>query len=304
MTPDRFAPLVPFLLNGTLSRQETDRVEGHLRQCAACRALLDEARLARELGSAPPEAWNDHVQAQHLERFALDPGSTPQHLAGWIGAHVEKCDACREAVERLRATTDVDDLLPLAALPGQGAQTTEAAEEGGTAGRGREPGWFVRALLRPIPAAVYLILVLILLPLVFLRGGRPAGSAGGSAGAGPAVVDLPVLRTPLRGAAGETEIVPTGSPFTPLAIELPAESLRQAIPLRLFLRGSDGRAPVRLEVPPARVERALADSGLLVVLLPASALAPGTYEVELRRADDEGGPPLVAGTVRVVPAGK
>jgi len=49
--------LLPWYVNGTLDAEETALVEGHLAECAACRAELEaEKALAVDIAALPPEA--------------------------------------------------------------------------------------------------------------------------------------------------------------------------------------------------------------------------------------------------------
>lgn len=297
MTHEGHVKLLPFHLNGTLSPEENGRMESHLADCAECRALLVEASLARKLGRAAPEVWGDHVQAQHLERFVLEPHGLPTHLSAWIEEHLGECPACRDTADEVRRLARPADLFSRRAE--RAAGPTAGGEP--DAGHAPGPGGVLRWLLHPVAAAAYLMLLLILAPVLLLRVGPQPGPEAQPGTAVPRVESLPVLRSPLRGVAGIVHLdLPRGTRGVALAIELPGESIPEGAPLAVAFRRADGSAPIPpVRVPSDRVAQALAGSGLLLVTIPAEDLEPSTYEVSLGAWDAPGATPWLVGTVEL-----
>jgi hypothetical protein len=75
--------LLPWLANGTLTGEELERVQAHLRQCAACRGRLEWERSLRAAGQPEPPLSARHAYAGLLPR--LGPQEAKAGNAGLRG---------------------------------------------------------------------------------------------------------------------------------------------------------------------------------------------------------------------------
>ena len=92
---DKVLELLPWFVNGTLSADETSRVEAHLEGCAECREALEfERQLARGVATLPlnvNDSWNAMEQRLGDERREPAPSSNVHFLrrrvpVAWAGA--------------------------------------------------------------------------------------------------------------------------------------------------------------------------------------------------------------------------
>jgi anti-sigma factor RsiW len=306
---DHLGELIPFYVNGTLSEDDGRRVEEHLAVCADCRSLLEEARALEELGRAAADDLVEHVQAQHLERFARDPSALDPGLAAWIGAHLEGCPACRGALEILEGLAGDPDL---GADPRPSGKTVPfpvgSAQDSATL-------WGVlrRTVLHPAAAAVYLAALIAAFPLY--RALAPAPEAEERAAAAvdrlgvtslPGAVDLPVLSSAFRGDEA-TVSLPLAEGQSVLALgvefELP-EDLDDATAIRFAIRRAGANLVWQDEVRAAFVERNLAEAGLVVLLIPAGELGAGPYRLTVTSLDDAEGRALLDSPFELLPPGR
>ncbi len=148
---DRYALLVPWYVNGTLAADETAEIEEHLSACRACRAcrdLVDLARRQAELQELGPDA-REHPHASLLVEYVDSPGSLDAETTEWIEGRLTACESCRDAVDRLRETRPDES----------------------------SPRWFEKlwqglaaTALRPVPAAAYLLLLVVGAGFLLTRG--------------------------------------------------------------------------------------------------------------------------------------
>jgi anti-sigma factor RsiW len=90
---DEAQELLPWLVNGTLDREETERVEAHLAECAECRAELEaERRLASAVASTALdcdsgwEAMQRRLEGEPAARPAPPPLWRRRIPVGWAVA--------------------------------------------------------------------------------------------------------------------------------------------------------------------------------------------------------------------------
>jgi hypothetical protein len=295
------ARLIPWYPNGTLAPEDQRRVERHLRECSDCRALLDEARALEPLGDLDPDELLDHVQAQHLERFATAPDSIAPELAGWIREHLGGCEACRGAL-RILERSSADGAHPVGAKERASRERTSIW------------GFLTGTVLHPAAAAAYLAILALAIPVyrsVFhlpdverLKTAlveKPDG-IGDWSGA----VDLEVLSSVLRGDDTVPAVVlDAGQPVLPLGVEfeLPDE-VDASAPIRFEVRRGDNQDELvwSQDLAAERIEHNLDHSGIVTLLLSGSRLSPGRYRLMVVPADDPDRRLILDATFEVVRA--
>ncbi len=96
MICDEAIERLPWYLNGSLDPTERAEIHGHLADCVACRAALEETRLGYRIFSA-------HVPSEALVDYAWD--RTPEGLdSGLIERHLEDCAECSAELELIRTS--------------------------------------------------------------------------------------------------------------------------------------------------------------------------------------------------------
>ena len=284
------ATLIPWYVNDTLDEGDRRKVEQHLPTCDRCRSLLEDAQQLAGLGQRDPDLLLGHVQAQHLERFAVDPSTLEAELASWIRSHVAGCEACAGAVELLRRPV------------------------GGAAAEPRAHGdnvlatlWHLaaRTVLHPAAATVYLLLVVVSIPAYrsLTRLPRMEGRVetleqrldalrdwGG-------IIDLPVVTGPLRGAAASLVVTRTAEqPVLGLGVEfeLP-EQIPDSSRLVIALSDESGAVVWSAELTAGGARRHLGETGLVTLLIPGDRALPGSYRLTVEPAARSGRALLDAG---------
>jgi predicted anti-sigma-YlaC factor YlaD len=283
---DPIALLIPWYVNGTIGDDDRRRVEEHLPTCDHCRSLVEDARRLEGLGRLDPDLLWGHVQARHLERFAMDPAALEPELASWIESHVDGCEACAGAAEVLRLSSRAEGATPTqSTVPGQSSLASL---------------WQLaaRTVLHPAAAAVYLLLVAVSIPayrsLTRLPGmeGRVAALEqrldalrdwGG-------VIDLPVVTSPLRGA--EADLVVTRTTDQPvlglgIAFEVP-ELVAESSRLLITLVDGSGAGIWSDQLTAGDARRHLSETGLVTLLIPADRVQPGKYRLTVESLDGAG----------------
>jgi hypothetical protein len=293
---ETIAGLIPWFLNGTLSPEDRRRVEDHLLSCEECRALLEEARAMELAGREDQAELLDHVQAQHLESYAVAPGSVPPDLAGWIRQHLDGCDVCRDAHRILERSVSGRSAI-------DGARERPAGESASI--------WslLTRTVFHPVAAAAYLLILAVVVPVyrgvvhlpdVERRVGaveRELEQAKRWGGA----VDLPVLSSALRGENDVATLVSEeGQPVLPIGaeFELPGD-LDRSKPLRFTVRSDTVEIVWSREIPVPQVLRNLDDAGIVTLLLPAAAVSPGRYRLTVDRIDRPASRPILDASFRI-----
>jgi hypothetical protein len=304
---DRIAVLIPWYANDSLSPEERLEVEAHLPDCAECRGLLEEARVLQGLDRQEPAELLDHVQAQHLERFAADPGAMPPETTGWIREHLQGCEVCRDALHILRgalAGTGTRDAAADSAPPRGTPEPVPAAESGSI--------WHLlsRTIFHPAAAAAYLVALCLAIPVYRALAPHPAIEPRGAAveqEPGPAgdwggAVDLQVLSSAFRGEEDVAAVVvEAGQPVLPLGVEfeLPAGLDASAV-VGVVIRDGAGEVVWSQDLTREQVERNLDHSGIVTLLLPGSRFTPGRYRLTVERGDRPDGRPLLDAPFEVV----
>ncbi len=164
---------------GTLGDDERAEVERHVEECAECRELLEAARRNAGLAPlAPVDAMLEHVDPLLLVQYVEEPDSLEPWTIELIEERLAACEDCRDALARLR------ELAPDAAR-------SRAAAGSGITGL-LQRGWRMlgSTLLRPEPALVYLVLLLVVLPGWLMVREPAPGERGGAIFAPAAVVRL------------------------------------------------------------------------------------------------------------------
>lgn len=159
---DPIAVLIPWYANDSLSSEEQRQVEAHLPGCAGCRALLEEARVLERLGSEDSAVLLDHVQAQHLERYAADPRSMSPETARWIGDHLEACEVCRGALKILQRALAGTETRGAVGLPSRHRDAPVGRPESDT---GSIWSLLTRTVLHPAAAVAYLLALALAVPV-------------------------------------------------------------------------------------------------------------------------------------------
>ena len=100
---DRIEPFLDYLVDGQpLPEAEQQFVQAHLARCESCRRKLDELRrLDAQIRAALKGELEPHPSLEELSALVdgteLDPSRRRRLLL-----HLERCDTCREDLERLR----------------------------------------------------------------------------------------------------------------------------------------------------------------------------------------------------------
>lgn len=305
---DPIAVLIPWYANDSLSPEERTRVEAHLPGCAGCRALLEEARILERLGSEESAVLLDHVQAQHLERYAADPRSMPPETARWIGDHLGACEVCRGALQILQRALAGTETRGAAGLPSAHRDSPVGGPEADT---GSIWSLLTRTVFHPAAAVAYLVALALAVPvyrtLVHLpdveRRVDAVQHRPGHGGEWGGAVDLQVLSSAFRGDEHvATVVVEDGQPVVPLGAEfgLPTD-LEASTVVRFVIRGSTNEVVWSRDLTPEQVEKNLDHSGIVTLLLPGSQFSPGHYRLTVERGDRSGGRPILDAPFEVVP---
>jgi hypothetical protein len=288
---------LPWLLNSTLDAAEAAAVENHLAGCPACR----EERAGSELAA---RLFASHPTAADLVAHAF--GDSPPAESELVASHLLACAECREELALVSASREAMDPAPVeqvgraggranrdrrlalaatlaALLAGAGWLATWQAlrDAGETAGQRQaalqERVERLEAALRPPPPAVAPSvpgtppaaerLAALERELAELRAPR----------AGLAVVELLSDELVLRGPGAAPPAIEATRPTTLLLV---ADSFAAGESFRLRLLPAAGGAAAW------EGEARAPTAGELALYLPAGALPPGSYQLQVRRASD------------------
>ena len=281
-TSDPVAELIPWYANGTLEEEERRLVEEHLGVCAACRALLDDARsFSSGMRSAQASELREHIDARLLTDYVERPGSLEPETLRFVEARLEACETCREAHARLVEVAHALDA-------GRRAPLVEVE---------RRPllerlwSFLASTVLRPAPALAYLLALALLVPVLWLA--RP--------GAPPEGIAAMPTRIAVEGERATRAGAPGGASTAPL--EIPASASTVLLELETELEPGDlARVPaftVELRLgenllwsAPASTENAFVRNARVVVpvVLQPGGLARGVDLTILLRASRPGDP--------------
>lgn len=274
--------LIAWYPGGTLGESERACVDEHTAVCPACADLL---RFAAGFKDRLDAVYSRHPAAEALVRFVEDRSSMDPHEAYVIEQHLGICRECRDEASMLEA---VDRSLaeeaattagrPETAPPTSPLRTLWDALKGG--------------LLRPAPAAVYLVVAVVALGVLLLRPAGPIERGAGRTGVDVHTGSVPGTLGGVVILADETDRVrgEAGRDFTAaridaaapqfLLLELigleapPADDVSYSVALRR--EGSDEPA-----FHTTARGALFSDNYTLCLSLEAGALMPGRYIVEV-----------------------
>ncbi len=159
--------LIVWYPGNALDEDERRLVEEHAARCATCANLL---RFAADFKEILLEKHSPHPQADALVRFVEDKAAlnSPQRSA--IESHLAICPACREQANMLEAverSLSSDEDLQRSRAPARKLIDGTGARRRGIL------DVLKGGLLRPVPAAIYLVVAVLAVGLhVFRHGGR------------------------------------------------------------------------------------------------------------------------------------
>lgn len=180
--------------DGKLEGAERERIAGHVRECAACRASLRfEARIARAVPAAgAASAWRGDAHPDEFDLAMLAEGRPDESRRRELVAHVAACENCRVALADYMR--DLRVLAPDAAPHRYAARGLALSEERETEGElqglpspslaSRLLGFFWPApgqsarWLRPAGALAVVLFAVSLLPLLRSGPGGPPDEGG------------------------------------------------------------------------------------------------------------------------------
>jgi hypothetical protein len=262
--------LVAWYPTGTLDEEERRRVESHVRQCATCDSLLrfgDGVRASLSLEHPAPDA---------IVTYSEDPGGLSRAEREKVERHLEECGECRMQVDLLEEVERSDTASPPSERPSFWR-------------------WFGANVLGPVPAAVYLVVVVVL-------AGLYVGSRDGIApplytDAGVGVVIVADEGEQVRGAGAverESVAVDATSPRL-LLLELTRLDSPPAgddVYEVTFTPAAPGAAAVSFAVE----GRTFRDNYTIGYILRPGVLAPGRYGIEVR---DPGGDSIFKSSLEI-----
>lgn len=211
------AELVPFYATDTLDAASSQQVEDHLEGCRSCRELLRQARAFHQAATGGNEpGMNDHVQGQLLVEFQETPAALDPEVTEFIRVHLDGCELCAGALTILEELPAMAKLTETEARPRDHPLSTPQMTAS-VLPQGAESMWkgWVTALLRPIPALAFAVLLLVLVVPAYLIL-QKSGGGGATSQAGFAMISWP----------GEV----SGASALPEAIALSGETVFRRLP--------------------------------------------------------------------------
>lgn len=275
--------LLPWYVNGTLEEAERSGFQGHLPDCAACRAEIDLVRELRARIDAEPELLSDHP-APEVILAAVDAGSADVDLADGqaesVRRHLAVCDAC----------TRESGWLQGKAVAAPSAAPAPAREEAAVVALpppAARPRWVAWGGL-----AAALVVVALLIP--FLRTAPPAPVTG--------LATTTVVRSVTRGQEPAVVRVAAGVSQVQLLFEVDLGGADY--PARLEVSRTDGASIFAgaisgpddllqgLFVPFTCARTDCPDGELVALVTPASSRPPTAFRFRVETAgDDQSGAP-------------
>lgn len=253
MAEHELARLIPWYANGTLPPDESVELERHLKTCADCRALLEQARTNRELAAGADATRHlEHVDPRLLTQYAESPGSLDDETIAWIESRLRACADCREALARLEEVAASLSASRAADKPSLLRRLWD-----GLAG----------SVLQPVPALAYLLALFAVVSWYgWFRG--PDGTLA------PPIGDLSAIAVDADRAWRSDEPVPPEE-----VLELPAGTVvleaRTDLDAEDVVRAERFEAELLLDGEVVSRQRLDADGFLIPVVLHADALLAG-----------------------------
>jgi hypothetical protein len=271
--------LIAWYPTGTLAEDERRRVEMHTDECASCADLL---RFTGDLKGVLLESFSPHTEAELLVSFVEDRESLGAEQRVAIEGHLTTCADCREqadVLETVGRSVGQDEFVE-SRVP----RTPEAIVGAETQRRGFwESLW--GGLLKPVPAAVYLVVALLAVGLHLLR---PVERAGDVSQQPSGVVILPDETNRVRQLGGEE------NDGTPIDASQPQYLLLELTGLEspplagdvyiVEFRSVDSAGPV---LTASIKGAAFRDNYTIGYSLGAGVLEPGRYVVAVIDPDDQ-----------------
>jgi anti-sigma factor RsiW len=151
-TDGRYAAEILAYLDGELSEQDRTAFEAHVQRCRACSEELQNLRAIRSLLRAHPESF--HPDPAELYRYVAQG----RVLDAATSAHLQDCEACRNAVDVIEEMMSVGARAPRTAgpMPTRLMRQLEALYPEHTSSRGVDQpvSWLAALLRRPFRVPV------------------------------------------------------------------------------------------------------------------------------------------------------
>lgn len=287
---DLVRELIAWYPGGTLDEGERACVEEHVAGCPACADLL---RFTSDFKDRLREEYSHHPDAEALVCFVEDKSSMNPTEVSFIEQHLGICQECREQASMLE-TVD------------RSIAEEETAESSVSRVPGEKAGpispmhtlWdtLKTGLLRPVPAAIYLVVALVAIGLLVRqpvgwidRGAERERSrigvdsgTGSVPGALGGIVILPDETDRVRQTGQDEFVAPRidagAAQFLLLELTgLEAPPAEEALYSVVLLREGAGEPAFRTTVR----GNVFSENYTLCLSLPAEALTPGHYVVEV-----------------------
>jgi len=286
---------------GSLSEEERRRIAAHVAVCPECAEML---QFVTGFKAEIEEGPSPHPDPETLVLYAEDPQAVPASERSLIESHVKSCPTC---AQELLLLSEVERDL---AAGGAAIEDTRAAaatgrkmEQPSRAPRAGEPrvGETLRALwrtvsssvLRPVPAAVYLVAAVIAVVAAIqqrpvVSGPSGVGVSEGAAAHAGSVLILPDQRGNLRSVSPADRAIPAldlaARRFVNLEFtELASPPDPGAVYRVAFTASGDARPALEMAVPGSN----FAENYTLCLVLPPRVVPPGTYTVSVSAPDGE-----------------
>jgi hypothetical protein len=171
--------LIVWYPSPTLVGEERQAVEAHVASCSKCAGLL---RFASDIKEMLVERPSPHPAADVLVSFVENKSALNRRQRFEVEAHLAACGDCQKQSEMLEAV-ERDDRGDESIRPTVSTATFEGA--GWWSGVQRFVGSLGGGLLKPAPAALYLVVAIVAFGLLISRpGDRDSTRGGRDAGAG------------------------------------------------------------------------------------------------------------------------
>jgi len=309
MNHDQAALLLPEYLQDRLAAGDRDAVAAHLRGCEECAALARTHHLLTgALAEAGVAGVSAHPGSDEVVDYALNGAQMPTPDLARIGAHLQSCGPCRQAVD---ATREAETSLRLRNGGGRTGLAGLLARFRGHGGLAMAAGLTLLLLggatLIPFYWAPRMNAVIEELRAENQRLGSEILDLRGVLARSPrewgGAIHLPVFASPQRGTRTRLRVeVREGQSSIPVVVVPPdLEQLPAAASLRLEIRQDSGRVAWDYTQTVGEARAAVAKANLLAYSVPASRLTPGSYVLTLATGSSPTSPLLLV-PFDVVPA--